>query len=63
MGKIIDLAKYKLDKAKIKRERMLRKFREFLTVSEDIITRTKSKKAAALVKKGNKLIKDSEDAE
>ncbi len=62
MGKIVDLAKYKLDKAKTSRENMLRKFRDFLDVSEDIISRHKSKKAEALVKKGKKLIKDSEDA-
>ena len=63
MGKIVDLAKYKNFKAKKARETLLRKFREFLDVSDDIISRTKSKKAAALVKKGKKLIKDSEDVD
>ncbi len=63
MGKIVDLAKYKNFKAKKARETLLRKFREFLDVSDVIISRTKSKKAAALVKKGKKLIKDSEDVD
>lgn len=61
MGKIVNLAKFKLKRNKVRRERMLGKFRDFLSVSEDIIARTKSKKAAALVKKGKKLIEDSED--